>query len=70
MALEFLIGREDVQILHDLANVLKDSKIEVLSKATDTKLQNYMSMFKDMTLEEANQIIKRHDSIIVQKQTN
>jgi len=54
MALEFLIGKEDVQILYDLANVLKDSKIEVLSKATDTKLQSYMSMFKDMTLEEAN----------------
>jgi len=27
-------------------------------------------MFKDMTLEEANQIIARHDKIIVQKQTN
>lgn len=54
MALEFLIGKEDVQILYDLANVLKDSKIEVLSKATDTKLQSYMSIFKDMTLEEAN----------------
>ncbi len=54
MALEFLIGKEDVQILHDLANILKDSKIEVLSNATDTKLQSYMSMFKDMTLEEAN----------------
>jgi hypothetical protein len=67
MALEFLIGKEDVQILHDLANILKDSKIEVLSKATDTKLQSYLSMFKDMTLEEANQIIARHDKIIVQK---
>ena len=31
MALEFAIGREDVQILHDLTNVLKDSKMEVLS---------------------------------------
>ena len=67
MSLEFLIGKEDVQILHDLANVLKDSKIEVLSKATDTKLQSYMSMFKDMTLEEANQIISRHDKILAQK---
>jgi hypothetical protein len=38
MALEFAIGKEDVQILHDLANVLKNSKIEVLSKASDTKL--------------------------------
>ena len=70
MSLEFLIGKEDVQILHDLANVLKDSKIEVLSKATDTKLQSYMSMFKDMTLEEANQIISRHDKILAQKSTD
>ena len=70
MALEFAIGKEDVQILHDLANVLKNSKIEVLSKASDTKLQSYMSMFKDMTLEEANQIISRHDKILAQKQTN
>ena len=57
MALEFAIGREDVQILHDLNNVLRDSKIEVLSKATDFKLQSYIAMFKDMTLDEANQII-------------
>ena len=35
MALEFAIGREDVQILHDLTNVLKDSKMEVLSKANE-----------------------------------
>jgi hypothetical protein len=27
-------------------------------------------MFKDMTLEEANQIIARHDKIIAQKKTN
>jgi len=57
MALEIAIGREDVQILHDLNNVLRDSKIEVLSKATDFKLQSYIAMFKDMTLDEANQII-------------
>jgi hypothetical protein len=39
----------------------------VLSKATDTKLQSYMSMFKDMTLDEANYIILRHDKILAQK---
>lgn len=47
--------------MHDLTNVLKDSKIEVLSRATETKLLNYMSMFKDMTLDEANSIIDQHD---------
>lgn len=70
MALEFAIGREDVQILHDLNNVLRDSKIEVLSKATDFKLQSYIAMFKDMTLDEANQIIQRHDSNVALKQTS
>lgn len=67
IALEFLVGREDVQIMHDLTNVLKDSKIEVLSKETETKLQNYMSMFKDMTLDEANSIIEQHDQVLSRK---
>lgn len=41
----------------------------MLAHATETKLNNYLQMFKDMTLEEANQIIKRHDSIIAEKVT-
>jgi len=38
MALEYVVGQQDVEILHNLTNILKDSKIEVLSKANETKL--------------------------------
>jgi len=50
--------------LHNLTNILKDSKIEVLSKANEIKLQSYTSMFKDMTLDEAKSIIERQEYLV------
>ena len=64
MALEYVVGQQDVEILHNLTNILKDSKIEVLSKANETKLQSYTSMFKDMTLDEAKAIIERQEYLV------
>jgi hypothetical protein len=37
-ALEYKLSREDVESLHNISQILKDSQFEVLSKSTEDRL--------------------------------
>jgi len=46
--------------LHDLQKVLKDNKIEVLSKATSAKLNHVTKLYQGMTSEQADKVLAKH----------
>jgi hypothetical protein len=49
-----------VKALHDLQKILKDKKIEVLSKATSAKLEHVTKMYQGMTSEQADAVLAKH----------
>ena len=52
-----------MQSLHNLQKILKDKKIEVLSKGTSARLNHVTKMFEGMTVEQADAVLKEHEDI-------